>query len=67
MNEHVQAAFDELAAMTLDATHSSTQWQESRRFFFAGVLWAMVEADRRMDDVLVECEKFGKRVEAGEA
>jgi hypothetical protein len=72
MNE-VQKAFDELAAMTLDATHSELQWKEMRRAFFAGVAWAISESERHNhspawgDAVIAECAAFGKQIEAGNA
>jgi hypothetical protein len=79
---HVQVAFDELAALTLDPTMPAMQYQESRRFFFAGVLWAITEAERvagwqddptgerayrHLEAMRTECEEFGRRVQAGEA
>lgn len=83
MNEPaVNRAFASLAARTLDATMSATQYQESRRFFYMGVYWAIVEfelsadmvddadgakAARYMASIKAECEEFNRKIQRGEA
>jgi hypothetical protein len=82
MGDIVQTEFDGLAARTLDATISPIQYQESRRFFYAGVLWALTEVERVADwrddpsgehaalyleRIRTECVEFGQRVAAGQA
>jgi hypothetical protein len=78
----VGKAFVELASMTIPPDASQLQYQECRRFFYAGTLWAltMMEkvADLPNDDdgtrgammlalMRSECEEFGRDVKAGRA
>jgi hypothetical protein len=78
----VQKAFDKLAALVLDTTMPAVQYQESRRFFFAGVLWMLAETERvaawpddpdgeraaeHLERLHAECEEFGRRVKGGRA